>query len=159
MDDFTFNQVIRDAVVNNMLNVHRDMVRNIRNPNRQSLLTSNLISSMYYNNPPEGGYQIDEEHDYILPDRDDLASMVFFDVVSRFGSPGNEASLKEAIKQRSKKIKDLGKYKKIKESDLDILIQDCPVCLETFKIGDFQRTLDCTHFYYFYLYLDILYLE
>ena len=84
------NNAIRVSIINNILNIYSgsgsSSTRNIRNPNRISPeihtdvgRTSVAISSRYYNNPPQGGYLINEEHEYILPDHDDLSSMIFLD--------------------------------------------------------------------------------
>jgi hypothetical protein len=135
------DQEIHDAIVNNILNRYRNSIRSIINPNRNRL--HNIISSRYYNNPPQGGYIVDEEHEYILPDHDDLSSMIFLDVVTRFGSPGSDSCL---IKDdRRDKIKQIGRYKKVKKTDTQLLDVTCPICIDNLKEGECYRVLDCDH--------------
>ena len=136
----SIDQEIHNAIVNNILNIYRDSIRNVRNPNRTRV--NNIISSRYYNSPPYGGYILNEEHDYILPDNDDISSMIFLDVVTRFGSPGSDSCL---MNNRRDKIKQIGKYKKVKESNKCLLENTCPICIENFKEGEYYRVLDCTH--------------
>jgi hypothetical protein len=144
--DSIIQEAIRGAIVNNIMNIYRDTIRNVRNPNRNILVPTlrmnNLISSRYYNNPPQGGYQINEEHEYIFPDHDDISAMVFLDVATRFGSPGSDCEIKDL---RKNKIKQIGKYKKVKSTDTELIESTCPICLETFQLGEFHRTLECTH--------------
>jgi hypothetical protein len=128
------NNAIRASMVNNLLNIMRER-------------TSPFLSSRYYNNPPTGGYLLNEEHEYILPDRDDMSSMVFLDMINRFGSPGTDSGFAERYKDfRNKKIKKLGKYKKIKE--IDKFDGPCPICMDDFCKGEYQRTLECTHVFH-----------
>ena len=98
------------------------------------------LSSRYYNDPPRGGYLINEEHDYILPD-DDLNSLILLEIVSHFGSPEAESFMKSC---KRKQIKSIGKYKKIVK-DSPLLELDCPICIEKFKENEFCRTLTCSH--------------
>ena len=130
------NNAIRVSIINNILNIYSgtgsSRPRTIRNPNRISPeihtgigRTSVAISSRYYNNPPQGGYLVDEEHEYIFPDADDLASLVFLDVATRFGSPGSE-------------------MKDYRMNDV-LLNNQCPICIENFCCGEYQRTLNCSH--------------
>ena len=138
--DTIINDAIQTVIVNNILNIYHDAIRNIRNPNRISILTNNIISSRYYNNPPIGGYYLNEEHDYVFPDHDDISSSIFLDVVTRFGSPGSDT--KESHKS---KIKNIGKYKKIKEDSPLLVDTTCPICLDNFKVGEYYRNLECNH--------------
>jgi hypothetical protein len=146
--DIVIEDAIRGAIINNIMNIYRDTIRNVRNPNRNimtpSIRLNNIISSRYYNDPPRGGYDLNEEHEYILPDHDDLSAMVFLDVVTRFGSPGSDCERE----LRRTKIKQIGKYKKIKESDTTLIQSDCPICLENFQVGEYYRSLDCNHCYH-----------
>ena len=123
---------ISTQIINDVLNVYRDTIRSIRTPNR------NFRISRYYNSPPSGGYQIDEEHNYILPDDDDISSTVLLELVTRFGSPETESAMKLL---RREQIKNIGKCKKIKE-DTEIV---CSICLDTFKKNQFSRNLQCSH--------------
>jgi len=116
--DALLNNAIQDSLRHNMTNIYR--------------------SIRYYNQPPTGGYVINEEFEYILPDRDDISSTILLDIVTRFGSPGNDSFLKKC---RRNQINELGKYKKIKEN----LDTDCSICLEELKQGEYYRKLDCTH--------------
>jgi hypothetical protein len=106
------------------------------------------ISSRYYNNPPQGGYLVNEEHEYIFPDHDDLSAMIFLDVATRFGSPGSDNGFIEKYKNiRKNKIKQIGKYKKIKEND-QLINNECSICIENFCCGEYQRTLVCNHVFH-----------
>jgi len=125
---------LRESIVSDVLNLYRDTIRSVRNPNRHF----RFLSSRYYNDPPAGGYQINEEHDYILPDIDDINSAVLLEVVTNFGiSPE-----KEGI--RRIQIKNIGKYKKVKKDD-PLKETECPICIECFKDNEFYRKLDCGH--------------
>jgi Ring finger domain len=137
MENQILTDIVTRTIVNDMLNIYRDTMRNVRNPNRNF----NIISSRYYNDPPNGGYQINEEHDYILPDNDDLSSTVLLEIVTRFGSPETDSFMKHL---RRDQIKNIGKYKKIK-NDAEICETVCPICLEQFKENEFYRKLDCSH--------------
>jgi hypothetical protein len=128
---------IRESIVSDVLNLYRDTMRSTRNPNRHF----RFLSSRYYNDPPAGGYQINEEHEYILPDNDDITSAVLLEVVTSFGSPETESYLKNI---RRNQIKNIGKYKKIKKDD-PLKETDCPICIESFKENEFYRKLDCGH--------------
>ena len=105
---------------------------------RTSSTFRNGIIRSYFNSPPQGGYIINDEFEYILPDRDDVSSTLLLDIVTRFGSPGNESFIKNC---RRKQIKDIGKYKKVK----DHTHPDCPICLDDLKPGEYYRKLGCTH--------------
>ena len=125
---------IEQQIINDVLNVYRDAIRTVRNPNRHF----NLHLSRYYNDPPTGGYEINEEHDYILPDNDDISSSILLEIVTRFGAENTDPVV------RRSKIKGLGKYHKIpKESPL--LTETCPICIDNFKEHECYRTLNCTH--------------
>ena len=145
--DTIIEDAIRGAIVNNIMNIYRDTIRNVRNPNRNilspTLRMNNIISSRYYNNPPQGGYLLNEEHEYNFLDHDDLSSMIFLDVATRFGSPGSDCGDIKEI--RKNKIKQIGKYKKIKKDDTSLIESACPICLDNFQIGEYYRELDCTH--------------
>jgi hypothetical protein len=144
IDNF-INDAIHTAIVNNILNMYRDSIRNVRNPNRLPSEVMNNISSRYYNNPPQGGYIVNEEHEYVFPDSDDLSAMIFLDVATRFGSPGSDGGFMEKYKiHRKNKIKQIGKYKKIKEND-QLINNECSICIENFCCGEYQRTLVCNH--------------
>jgi hypothetical protein len=91
----------------------------------------NLNNSRYYNTPPRGGYQVDEEYNYIFVD--DISSMLFLDIITRSINTN-----KETIKDKLKKIK----YHRVKEMIPEIT---CSICIDTFQIGEYQRTLCCTH--------------
>jgi len=130
-------QDIEQAIINDVLNIYRETIRSIRNPNRNF----HIISSRYYNDPPHGGYQINEEHEYILPDNDDISSSVLLEIVTRFGSPEADTFLKKC---RRTAIKEIGKYKKI-PSGSKLCDETCPICIENFKENDYCRTLSCSH--------------
>jgi hypothetical protein len=134
--DSVINQAIQRSIVFNILNITNE---------------SNVNSSggSYFNTPPIGGYTIDENDDYYPLNRyvtytDDLSSMVFLDVVTRFGSPGSDSLEKNYKEYRRKKLKDLMPYRKIKETD-PLLTTQCSICIEEFHTGEFQRTLKCGH--------------
>ena len=113
---------ISDIIIN-------DMISSLSNSRNNNLSNRQFISSRYYNDPPQGGYQINEEHDYILPDNDDLSSSILLEVVTRFGNIENEFFMKNCKRVQ---IKSVGKYKKIK-SDSELLKSVCPICIEDFR--------------------------
>jgi hypothetical protein len=132
--DTLLHEVIYDSFRSNLLNLYHGQERPIRNPNRIPLTQlQNMISSRYYNSPPTGGYQITEEHEYNL-DIDDLTSLIFLDVTSRFSSPVTDSVL------RKNKIKEI-KYKKVREETE----HECCICLDKLNVGEFQKTLQCKH--------------
>ena len=134
--DELLTEAITTSFRNNLLNLYHGQERTIRNPNRIPLSQlRNTLSSRYYNSPPIGGYQINEEHDYTL-DYDDLSALIFLDITTRFASPNNN-ELKNIRKTKIKQIK----YKKVKEQT-DI---ECPICLEQLNVGEYQKTLECKH--------------
>ena len=137
LDDL-LNEAIISTLRSNILNMYNERRRNGVNPNRISHF-NNLISSRYYNEPPIGGYQVDEEHEYILQDHDDLSSLILLDITTRFGSPSSDSEL-EQRNVRKQKIKEI-KYKKVKEETES----ECSICLDKLNVGEFQRTLKCTH--------------
>jgi hypothetical protein len=110
----------------------------IRSALRNNVLFRDSISNRYYNIPPHGGYILNEEHEYILPDRDDLSSTLLLEVVTQFGSPGNDSFMKKYRKEQLKGIK----YKKVKET---IENNTCPICLDELKKGEYYRNLVCNH--------------
>ena len=115
--------------------IQRALYNNIRTGN----------GNRYFNLPPQGGYIVNEEYEYLLPDNNNVSALVFLDIVSRFGSPGSDSLLNERYKEhRKKKIKQLGKYRKIKEND-PLINEQCSICIEDFCCGDYQRTLNCKH--------------
>jgi hypothetical protein len=140
LSDDIYTNAIHQALLNDMLNIYRNNTRTRQNPNRNF----NFISSRYYNDPPQGGHQINEDHDYILPDDDDITATVLLEVVTRFGSPETDSFMK---KSRQMEIKNIGKYKKVlKESEL--LELTCPICIENFKENEYFRKLECSHIYH-----------
>ena len=129
--DTILNEAIISSLRSHILNENRRF-------NRSTTRGGLSISSRYYNDPPRGGYHVNEEHEYIFTEEDDdIASLVMLDVTTRFGSPGSEVNLKT---QRNNKIKEI-KYRRVKEASDN----ECPICLDTLKVNEFQRTLKCTH--------------
>jgi len=126
--DQLLNQAIIDGIRSHITSMRRTPAR-----------FSN-ISSRYYNDPPRGGYHVNEEHEYILHDEDDITSLLFLDVITSFGSPSGSISDAELKIQRRNKIKQI-KYRKVKEPTE----HECAICLDTLKVNEFQRTLDCSH--------------
>ncbi len=99
------------------------------------LRNTNLIISRYYNDPPNGGYNINEEHEYILPDTDDVSSIAILEIV--INHKKEKCNLKK-IKLNLKKIK-----------EIDPLIESvCSICLENYKKNEFYRTLCCKHVFH-----------
>jgi hypothetical protein len=88
-------------------------------------------------------YIVDREYNYILPSNDDLSSAILLDVITRFGSPGNDNFHKHMKEHRKTQIKNIGKYTKIK--DLNSVSDTCAICIESFKLGQFHRKLKCNH--------------
>ena len=120
------DDTLHRAIVDSILNIYHTTIRNVRNPNRHT----NFTISRYSSNS-------DSEHNYIIPDNDDISSAVLLDIITQFGSPGSVSSLD------SKNFKKLGKYKKVKESD--ICGTNCPICLDEFKESEYYRNLNCNH--------------
>ena len=133
--DRALNTLIYDSIRNNILNLYNGQPRNIVNPNRNVHRLRNVLSSRYYNTPPEGGYRINEEHEYTI-DHDDISSLIFLDITTRIASPITNIDIKN---KRLLKIKNI-KYKKVKEQ-----VEECPICLEAIGVGEFQKTLECKH--------------
>jgi len=137
IDDQTLNNIITETFRNHILNLYHGRERSTRNPNRLPLSQlRNTLSSRYYNVPPLGGYHINEEHDYNL-DYDDHNALIFLDITTRFASPITDKEIKSMRKNKIREIK----CKKVKET-IDI---ECPICLDEIKLGEFQKTLVCTH--------------
>jgi hypothetical protein len=133
--DSVINQAIQRSVVFNILNVF------------QTNTTQYNQNINYFNQPPVGGYLVNEQEEYVLRDSDDLSSMIFLDIVTRFGSPGSY-SLNDKYKEyRKDKIRNTCKYKKIKDSD-SLINQQCPICIDNFCCGEYQRTLECSHVFH-----------
>jgi len=137
--DNVINQAIQRSIVFNILNITNEY--NVNHHGRNSF--------NYFNTPPVGGYILDENEEYtpfnnFVADTDDLSSMVFLDVVTRFGSPGSDSLEKNYREYRRKKLKDLMPYRKIKEND-PLLSSSCSICIDDFSIGQYQRTLNCGH--------------
>lgn len=135
--DSLLNEAIYDSLRNNILNLYHGRERSTRNPNRISPHLQSTISSRYYNTPPTGGYQLTEEHEYNL-DYDDINSLIFLDITTRFASPITDTEIKNMRKEKIKKIK----YHKVKEEVVDT---ECPICLEQLHKGEYQKVLDCKH--------------
>jgi hypothetical protein len=131
------DQQIQEAILSNILNMYHSTIRNIRNPNRMGLTNTTFISSRYFNNPPIGGYEINEEHEYIIRDDDDLSSLILLDVATQFGN--------QKVVSRGNKIKSIGKYKKVKDTNTELCESSCPICLDPFKGGEYYRSLECKH--------------
>ena len=132
--DSLLNEAIYDSLRNNILNLYHGRERSTRNPNRISPHLQSTISSRYYNTPPTGGYNINEEHEY---DFDDLNALIFLDITTRFASPVTDFEIKNIRKTKIKKIK----YHKIKDANTN----ECPICLECLNIGEYEKTLECKH--------------
>ena len=132
--DTLLNQAIVDALRTNLFGAERTRAHN----GRMSIISS-LLSNRYFNTPPTGGYRVNEEQEYIFADDDDISSLIFLDIATRFGSPHSDTETKL---QRANKIKQqIGKYTKVKENTEN----ECPICLEKIIIGEFERKLTCTH--------------
>ena len=139
--DENLSNAIYQSFRDNLLNLYHNRERTSSNPNRIPLnLLRNNLSSRYYNTPPQGGYHINEEHEYNMDniDVDDISSLVFLDITTRFASPVNSVLNKTAI--RKEQIKQI-KSKKIK----DETIEECPICLDKMNKNEFQKTLICNH--------------
>ena len=108
---------------------------------RNSILSGLRDNGRYFNSPPIGGYHVDEEYNYVLTDVDDLSSILLLDIVTQFGSPGSNSAFSE---RRKKQIKSIN-YKKVKQDLLEI---QCPICIENFNLGEYQKTLCCKHVFH-----------
>ena len=139
--DVVINDAIQRALFNSMVMLRNTNTgtgsRNNQTQNNQNNRTN------YFNTPPQGGYIVNDEYDYVLSERDEVSALVFLDIVSRFGSPGSE-SIFTSKEYRRNKIKQLGKYRKVKEND-PIMENQCSICIEDFCCGEYQRTLNCNH--------------
>jgi len=100
-------------------------------------IMNTLRSSSYYTRE----YITDEEQEYVFTDRDDLSSTLLLNIVTQFGSPGNDSFMKQ---YRKSQIKNLGKYKKVKQE----CGLDCPICLDQLKTNEYYRELSCKHTYH-----------
>jgi hypothetical protein len=110
----------------------------------QVAIVNNIISIYTYN---QQNTLLNEENEFILPDRDDMSSLIFLDIATRFGSPGSDSGFIQKYKNhRNKKIKELGKYKKIKK--LENITDPCPICMDDFCCGEYSRTLTCGHLFH-----------
>jgi hypothetical protein len=89
-------------------------------------------------------YIVNREYDYYLPDNDDLSSAILLDVITRFGSPGNDNFHKHMKQYRKLQIKGIGKYTKIKNIE-SLPDQTCSICIDQFQVGQFHRILKCKH--------------
>jgi len=103
-------------------------------------LHNSRLSTRYYNEPPYGGYQINEEHEYMLPDSDDISSTFLLEIVTQFGSPEIDSFMKTIKKEQIKELC----CKRVKHEQV---IPDfvCAICLEQFKEKEFYRPLECSH--------------
>ena len=89
-------------------------------------------------------YIVNREYQYILPDNYDLSSAILLDVITRFGSPGNDNFHKHMKEHRKSQIKKIGKYTKIKSLE-DFSDNTCSSCIDQFEVGQFHRKFDCNH--------------
>jgi hypothetical protein len=84
-------------------------------------------------------YIINDQQTYILDD-DDRSSSILLEIVTNWGSPGNENLQTFMKKQTLNKIKTLN-YRRVKIQDLG----ECPICLDQLSPGEYYRTLECSH--------------
>jgi len=126
--DNLLTTAIHDAIRSNIVDIYNSNYRNINYRN------NNYRNDNYRND----NYVVSQELEYYLPDHDDLSSTILLDIVTRFGSPGNDSFIKN---YRKNQIKNIGKYKKVKEP----LETECPICLDTFKPNEYYRKLNCNH--------------
>jgi hypothetical protein len=138
--DELLNNAFYESFRSNILNLYngRERITTLTNRVPISQLRTTL-SNRYYNTPPIGGYQINEEHEYII-DNDDLSALIFLDITTQFASPITDTELKNIRRNKIKNIR----YKKVKENNET----ECPICLDQIKIGEFQKVLDCKHCYH-----------
>jgi len=134
--DELLNEAIINSIRSNILNLYNGRERTSRNTNRLPLSQiRSTLSSRYYNTPTTNNF-INEEHDYNI-EYDDISSLVFLDITTRFASPITDTEIKNI---RTKKIKNI-KYQKIKEENES----ECPICLETLNKGEYEKVLQCKH--------------
>jgi hypothetical protein len=100
----------------------------------------NNLSSRYYNQPPTGGYQVNEEYEYVLPDNDDISSTVLLEIVTRFGSPEIDSFMNTIKREQIKNLK----CKRVKSHEVNVDFV-CAICIENFKTNEFYRQLTCKH--------------
>jgi hypothetical protein len=126
--------MIERALINNMLQVYRQINNVGRHGNNL-----HVISNRYYNEPPLGGYEINEEH--TIQDIDDIQSSILIEIISQIGT----SDVKEYMKEhRRSQIKSIGKCKKI-VAHSELIETVCPICIDNFKENEFYRTLKCSH--------------
>ena len=112
------------------------LITTVRNSILNNSLRNNFVISRYYNNPPRGGYQINEDHEYILQDNDDIISSTLLEIVTQFGN--NDKLFFKPFSLKKLKLK------KIKEND-PLIETVCSICLDNYKKNEFYRTLECNH--------------
>ena len=93
---------------------------------------NSILSNRYYNDPPYGGYIINEEHEYILPVNESNRNILFISIL-------NNNNHVECIKLKAQPL-----YKKIKENDT-LLGSECSICLDNYKNNEYFRNLPCNH--------------
>ena len=122
------NSLIENSIINN-ITMYFTSGNNI----------SRLLSRRYYNDPPTGGYIVNEEEEYELYsiENDDIASLVFLDTLEEI----NSISYKEMLKS-------IGKYKKVKENNKELLNSECSICIDSFKPNEYYRKLGCNHYFH-----------
>ena len=120
----------------NLTSIIHDFVSNFNTISR----TNRMLSNRYYNEPPNGGYQVNEEYEYVLPDNDDITSTVLLEIVTHFGSPELDSFMKK-IKQEQIKALPCKRVKSAQVSSEFV----CPICIDTFKEREMYRNLKCSH--------------
>lgn len=117
-----------------------------------TLLNNNLLnrrterlSRLYFNEPPRGGYVINEEHEYILLNTpmftDDLEALAF-NITRTINKRNGSSSKKEQVKTNCP-------CRKIKVNDVLLTSSNtCSICIDPFLAGEYQRTLKCKHIFH-----------
>jgi hypothetical protein len=142
MDTESLEHIIENNIINNMLRLYS---YNNNDFNRISnLRISNILSRRYYNVPPVGGYTVNEDEDYEIYriENDDITSLVFLDTLNDLNNLNTE-------KNRYKDtLKSIGKYRKVKEDNQELINLQCSICIDSFKPNEYYRKLGCCHYFH-----------
>ena len=120
-----------------ILDIFRSSVRSLHD---NTLPRNPTLSRRYYNEPPIGGYEINDEYEYVLPDIDDISSTMLLEIVTRFGSPEIDSFIKTIKREQLKKLTcERVKFNQVSSEFI------CPICIDMFKEREFCRKLPCSH--------------
>lgn len=135
---------IENLVQANIIRLYRESINGLRSRRL-------LLSQRYFNNPPVGGYVINDDDEYVfseselvLFDNDDLSSLTFLDTLNHILNVNSTNS-----QNNNNNIPNKNKgYKKVKDTDTKILELQCPICIDTFCLRECYRKLNCDHYFH-----------